>query len=96
MQVKIKVQTQYFENISLSSVPCFKPRGGQEFIFPCNSDFVMGVELNELVETIEVMLKNYSNAHYKYEYLSHDIEFHEPIILEKIDNIHDALFGGAE
>jgi len=43
-----------------------------------------------------VMLKNYSNEHYKYEYLSHDIEFHEPIILEKIDNIHDAIFGGVE
>tara|TARA_Y100000385_G_scaffold76402_2_gene77353 strand:+ start:5339 stop:5629 length:291 start_codon:yes stop_codon:yes gene_type:complete len=93
MQVKIKVQTQYFENISLSSVPCFKPRGGQEFIFPCDSDFVMGVELNELVETIEVMLKNYSNAHYKYEYMSHDIEFHEPIVIENIDYTHDVIFG---
>jgi hypothetical protein len=95
MQVKIKVQTQYFENISLSSVPCFKPRGGQEFIFPCNSDFVMGVELNELVETIELMLKNYSNAphRYKYEYMSHDIEFHEPIVIENIDYTHEVEFG---
>jgi hypothetical protein len=93
MQVKIKVQTQYLENTSLSSVPRFKPRGGQEFIFPCNSDFVMGVELNELVETIELMLKNYSNAHYKYEYMSHDIEFHEPIVIENIDYTHEAIFG---
>ena len=96
MQVKIKVQTHYFENISLSSVPCFKPRGCQAFMFHCNSDCVMGVELNELVETIELMLKNYSNAHYKYEYMSHDIEFHEPIVIEKIDNIHDAIFGEAK
>lgn len=91
MQVKVKVQAQYFENYSQSSSPIWKPKGGQEFIFPVDSDWVMYVTGSQLLESIKKMLADYSNAHWKYEFLDYDVQFHEPIVLEGLQEMNDKL-----
>ena len=93
MSAKIKVQAQYFENYSDTNTPHWKPKGGQEFIFPVSSDWVMYVEKEEMIESIDQMLANYSNEHCKYEYREHDVSFSDPIVLEGLQEIRAEIFG---
>ena len=102
MQVKVKVQAQYFENYNVDAdgfnnygdkKPHWKLKGGQEFIFPVDSDYVIYVDEKEMIEAIDQMLANQSNVDCKYEYISHDVDFGEPIILEGLEKISAEIFG---
>ena len=107
MQVKIKVQAQYFENYNVDAdgfihnnhcynygdkKPHWKPKGGQEFIFPVDSDWIMYVDSSELAESIDQMLANQSNVACKYEYLEHDVDFGTPIVLEGLQEMRNEIF----
>jgi len=105
MQVKVKVQAQYFENYNVDAngfnnygdkKPHWKPKGGQEFIFPVDSDWLMYVDRGEMVEAIDQMLANQSNVACKYEYIDHEVDFGEPIVLEGLEKIREEIFGEAK
>jgi len=99
MQVKIKVQAQYFENYGAhdwdGNGDCpqsWKPKGGQEFIFPVDSDWVMYVNKDEMVEAIDQMLANQNDVACKYEYLEHYVDFGTPIVLEGLQEMRNEIF----
>ena len=102
MQVKIKVQAQYFENYNVDAEggfnnygdkkPLWKPKGGQEFIFPVDSDWAMYVDRDEMVEAIDQMLANQSNVACKYEYREHDVSFSDPIVLTGLQEMRAEIF----
>ena len=101
MQVKIKVQAQYFENYNVDAdgfnnygdkKPHWKPKGGQEFIFPVSDDWAMYVNRDEMVEAIDQMLAIYGDVACKYEYLEHDVDFGTPIVLEGLQEMRNEKF----
>ncbi len=105
MTAKVKVQAQYFENYNVDvdgfnnygdKKPHWKPKGGQEFIFPVDSDWLMYVTGSQLVETIEQMLANQSNVACKYELIEYDVDFGEPVVLEGLEKTHEVIFGEAK
>ena len=92
MSAKIKVQAQYFENYSDTKTPRWKSKGGQEFIFPVSSDWVMYIREEEMVEAIEQMLANYSHEYCRYEYREHDVSFSDPIVLTGLQEMREEIF----
>ena len=69
MTAKVKVQAQYFENYNVDAdgfnnygdkKPHWKPKGGQEFIFPVDSDWLMYVTSN-----IALISKHLLNCFYQ-------------------------------
>ena len=46
-----------------------------------------------MIEAIDQMLANQSNVDCKYEYISHDVDFGESIILEGLEKISAEIFG---
>jgi hypothetical protein len=76
--------------------PHWKPKGGQEFIFPVDSDWAIYVDRGEMVEAIDQMLANQSNVACKYEYVGHEVDFGEPIVLEGLEKIREEIFGEAK
>jgi hypothetical protein len=102
MQVKIEVQAQYLENYNVDGEgfnncgdkkPYWKPKGGQEFIFPVDSDWAMYVNKEEMIEAIDQMLANYSDIGSKYEYRDHEVVFGDSIVLEGLQEIRAEIFG---
>jgi|ETNvirenome_6_85_1030632.scaffolds.fasta_scaffold121125_2 hypothetical protein len=90
-KVIIKVQTQCFENYSDTDTPYWKPKGGQEFHFPTDSDWVVTNDSEGIIEAIVNMLADYSNEACKYEYLDHDVDFHGIIVLQGIQLGYNAV-----
>lgn len=84
-EIIIKVQTQCFENYSDNDTPYWKPKGGQEFHFPTDSDWVVYNDSEGMIEAIVNMLADYSNEYCKYEYLDHDVDFHGIIVVEGLE-----------
>ena len=78
MIVNVRVVAQVFENKAFADGgENFRPKGAQVFNMPIDSDFVMYAD--NLVEGIEVVLKELSNGLYTYEYLEQDVEFKDSI-----------------
>lgn len=99
----VKVMAQYYENYNVGAdginvygdgKPHWKPKGGQEFIFPIESDWVMYSEREQLVEAINTMLKSQSNEMCKYEYIEHDVQFSDPLVVTGLDDILKNILRG--
>ena len=74
--VQIRILTQYLENYSDTDVPYWKQKGGHTFtIKDVSSDLIMYCD--NLVEILSNLVKNESNEHSKYEYIEHEIQFHD-------------------
>ena len=74
------VSTQYYENYGDSKSPHWKAKGEQIFkIYVDSDDFLYGEEY--CVKAIKKCLINISDSYNRYEYLSHELIFSEPIEL---------------
>lgn len=78
----VRIIAQTFENYSDNDTPYWKPKGGQEFTLRANADFFM-YEKELCLEVIKKMLVEKSNPHMRFEYVDHQLVFHEPIVLDE-------------
>lgn len=76
----VRVLAQYFENYSESGT-FWKAKGSQEFILKIDSDTLMYLG-SHVVVAIKQILAKHSNSHCKYEYVEHQVNFSDPIIIE--------------
>ena len=88
MTSEIRISTQYYENYGELNNPNWKPKGEQIFILNVDSDYFYFDE--RAIETIKEMLEKQSNRHYKFEYLSYEIQFQTATILDS--NEFEAIF----
>jgi len=82
MMISILVSAQYYENYSDSKNPYWKPKGGVDFSFPVDSDLVMWIYKEDLKIALMKMVEDQSNEHSLYEYISHEVKFGKPIVVE--------------
>ena len=74
MKTLLRVIAQYIDENG-------KPKGGREFMLTVNSDLFL-YEKGECVEVVKEMLADFSKEWAgEYTYLSHELVFHEPILL---------------
>tara|TARA_B110000977_G_scaffold111857_1_gene144994 strand:+ start:286 stop:585 length:300 start_codon:yes stop_codon:yes gene_type:complete len=88
MNCTIKVTAQYFENYSDTKTPYWKPKGGQEFQIVIDSDVMMYSKYLE--EHLTKLVSEQSDEHNKYEYIDHEVQFIEPIVLDK-DRLYNLI-----
>jgi hypothetical protein len=81
MKTLVRIIAQYYENYSDSNVPYWKPKMGQEFTLRVESDHFMYTQENA-IESIKKLLAEQSDSHNRYEYVSHELVFFEPIALD--------------
>jgi hypothetical protein len=85
MMISILVSAQYYENYSDSDKPYWKPKGGVDFSFPVDSDLVMWIYKEDLKVALMKMVEEQSNEYSLYEYISHEVKFGKPIVVEGLD-----------
>jgi hypothetical protein len=85
MMISILVSAQYYENYSDSKNPYWKPKGGVDFSFPVDSDLVMWIYKEDLKIALMKMVEDQSNEYSRYEYISHEVKFSKPIVVEGLD-----------
>ena len=85
MMISILVSAQYYENYSDSKNPYWKPKGGVDFSFPVDSDLVMWIYKEDLKIALMKMVEDQSNEYSRYEYISHEVKFGKPIVVEGLD-----------
>ena len=85
MMISILVSAQYYENYSDSKNPYWKPKGGVDFSFPVDSDLVMYAYKEDLKDALIKMVEAQSNEYSLYEYISHEVKFGKPIVVEGLD-----------
>ena len=82
MMISILVSAQYYENYSDSKNPYWKPKGGADFSFPVDSDLVMYAYKEDLKNALMKMVEEQGNEYSRYEYISHEVKFSDPIVVE--------------
>jgi hypothetical protein len=82
MMISILVSAQYYENYSGSNIPYWKPKGGVDFSFPVDSDLVLYAYKDDLKNALIKMVEAQSNEYSLYEYISHEVKFGKPIVVE--------------
>jgi hypothetical protein len=82
MNVNVLVSAQYYENYSDTATPYWKPKGGMDFVFPVDSDLVMYAPQGALESALGRLVDAQSNGGCRYEYLSHEVKFFEPKVVE--------------
>jgi hypothetical protein len=85
MMISILVSAQYYENYSDSDKPYWKPKGGVDFSFPVDSDLVMWIYKEDLKIVLMKMVEEQGNEYSRYEYISHEVKFSKPIVVEGLD-----------
>jgi hypothetical protein len=82
MMISILVSAQYYENYSDSKNPYWKPKGGADFSFPVDSDLAIYACKEDLKNALMKMVEEQGNEYSRYEYISHEIKFSDPIVVE--------------
>jgi hypothetical protein len=82
MMISILVSAQYYENYSDSKNPYWKPKGGADFSFLVDSDLVMWIYKEDLKIVLMKMVEEQGNEYSRYEYISHEVKFSDPIVVE--------------
>jgi hypothetical protein len=82
MMISILVSAQYYENYSDSKNPYWKPKGGADFSFPVDSDLAIYAYKEDLKNALIKMVEAQSNEYSRYEYISHEFKFSDPIVVE--------------
>ncbi len=85
MNITVLVSAQYYENYSDTETPYWKPKGGVDFSFPVDADLLMYTPENQLVSALNRLVEAQGNGYARYEYLSHEVKFSEPTIVEGLD-----------
>lgn len=89
MKTLVRIESQYYENYGSAEAPHWKPKGGQEFSIRIDSDILFYNK--EGAETvIALMLERWSNEYARYELISMEPIFCEPIELGT--DIFNALY----
>lgn len=95
MTTLVQITAQYFENyncFNVGATPNWKPKGGQVFNMYVDSDlFLYGKDI--CIEAIKVMLEEQCDRLNKFEYISHELIFAEPIVLnsDKFEGIFNMI-----
>jgi hypothetical protein len=92
MMINILVSAQYYENYSDTDTPYWKPKGGVDFSFPVDSELVMYVRREFLENVLIKMVEKQSNDYSRYEYLSHEVKFSNPIVVEGLERELDWFY----
>ena len=101
MKVKIQVSTQYYENYNVDSngfnnygdkKPHWKPKGEQVFIFPVDSENIMYISDELLIEGLKKFVQHQSNESAKYEYIDHKIQFHDSYVVDGFDEVLEEMW----
>jgi hypothetical protein len=82
MMISILVSAQYYENYSDSKNPYWKPKGGADFSFPVDSDLAIYACKEDLKNALMKMVDEQGNEYSRYEYISHEVKFSDPIVVE--------------
>jgi hypothetical protein len=82
MMISILVSAQYYENYSDSKNPYWKPKGGADFSFPVDSDLAIYAYKEDLKNALIKMVEAQGNEYSRYEYISHEFKFSDPIVVE--------------
>lgn len=82
MMISILVSAQYYENYSDSKNPYWKPKGGADFSFPVDSDLAIYACKEDLKNALMKMVEEQGNEYSRYEYISHEFKFSDPIVVE--------------
>jgi hypothetical protein len=82
MMISILVSAQYYENYSDSKNPYWKPKGGADFSFPVDSDLAIYAYKEDLKNALMKMVEEQGNEYSRYEYISHEFKFSDPIVVE--------------
>jgi len=82
MMISILVSAQYYENYSDSKNPYWKPKGGADFSFPVDSDLAIYACKEDLKAALMKMVEDQGNEYSRYEYISHEFKFSDPIVVE--------------
>ena len=82
MMISILVSAQYYENYSDSKNPYWKPKGGADFSFPVDSDLAIYACKEDLKNVLMKMVEEQGNEYSRYEYISHEVKFSDPIVVE--------------
>ena len=94
MKTLVQITAQYFENYNFfnGGTPNWKPKGGQVFNMYVDSDLFLYGE-DTCIEAIKVMLEEQCDKLNKFEYISHELIFSEPIVLDndKFESIFDKI-----
>jgi hypothetical protein len=85
MMISILVSAQYYENYSDNQTPYWKPKGGVDFSFPVDSELVMYIPNGVLENALTKMVEEQSNEYSRYEYISHEVKFSNPIVVEGLE-----------
>ena len=89
MKTLVRIESQYYENYGSAEAPHWKPKGGQEFTIRIDSDILLynkeGAE-----SVIAQMLDDNSTEYSRYEFISMEPVFCEPIELDTY--IFNALY----
>ena len=80
--ISILVSAQYYENYSDSKNPYWKPKGGADFSFPVDSDLAIYACKEDLKAALMKMVEDQGNEYSRYEYISHEVKFSDPIVVE--------------
>lgn len=97
MQVRILVQVQLLINKAIDrdgncTAKNFRPKGGMTYIFPVDCDTIMYMDQEEVVEVISTLLEKENNDYERVEYISHKVDFHEPVVMTGFDAEAELLF----
>jgi hypothetical protein len=84
MKVELRIQAQYFENYNLTGEgePNFRPKGAQVFTCQINPEMLIHVGHEGLISACEDVLKRHSNGAVRFAYLSHEVNFSDPIAFD--------------
>lgn len=90
-KVKVRITAQNFENYNFfnGGTPNWKPKGGRTFILESDSDLFFYDE-DVCIDAIGKMLEEQSTSIERFEYVSHEVIFHDEIELSS--DRFEALF----
>ena len=79
MDVKIIINSQYYQNYSDTDTQYWKPKGGHEFQIVVDSNVLM--YSNELEKHLTKIVSKQSDEREKFEYRGHEVQFSDPTML---------------
>jgi len=89
LETLVRIESQYYENYGSAEAPHWKPKGGQEFTVRIDSDIILW-DQEGAESVIAHMLDDRSNEYVRYELISMEPVFCEPIALDV--DIFNALY----
>ena len=82
MKTLVQITTQFFENYGSIESPHWKPKGSLMFKMYVDSDDFFYLE-EQCIEAIRLLLFEKSNNHERFDYVSHELVFQEPIMIHE-------------